>query len=267
VHGDQPTEGVEINMDFICNICGTQIMRCPIESIDRETPSCPHCHSSVRMRSIVHLLSTALYGHSMPLPLFPVNLGVVGVGLSDWLGYAEALVTTFNYTNTYYHQPPYLDILAPHGDRASTCDFVISTDVFEHVAPPVSRAFHGVFNLLKPGGYFILTVPFTNEPKTIEHFPELHDYRIIQFGDEYILVNRTVDGRRMLHDKLVFHGGPGTTLEMRIFCRQDLERHLADAGFTDIQFCGDDAPQWGILHREPWSLPILARRPIRGRSV
>ena len=249
-------------MDFICNICGNETTGCPVDNIDREIPSCLQCGSSVRFRSIVHLTSIALFGHSITLPQFSADPGIVGIGLSDWPGYAAPLAEKFDYTNTFFHQPPFLDIAEPAGDRAGTCDFVISTDVFEHVAPPVSRAFTGAFDLLKPGGHLILTVPFTNNPTTIEHFPDLHDYRTVQFGDDYVLVNRTKNGRYVLHENLVFHGGPGTTLEMRIFSGADLQRHLADAGFVDIRVSGEDVPQWGILHKQPWSLPILARKPL-----
>ena len=101
----------------------------------------------------------------------------------------------------------------------------------------------------------------TNEPTTAEHFPELHDYRLVQFGNDYVLVNRTADGRYTLHDKLSFHGGPGTTLEMRVFCRESLIRHLTEVGFSEMLVLGDDVPQWGILHKNPWSLPLLAQRP------
>lgn len=248
-------------MNFTCNVCGTEITDCPIDIIDREVSSCSHCLSSVRFRSVVHLLSMALFQRSTPLPLFPSDPAIKGLGMSDWPGYAEPLAEKFNYTNTYFHQPPFLDIAAPVVERALTCDFVISSEVFEHVTPPVTRAFHHTFELLKPGGYLILTVPFTNAPASAEHFPDLHDYRIIQFGEDYVLVNRTKDGRYVPHDKLCFHGGPGTTLEMRVLCRNDVIKHLTDAGFTDIQVFGDDVLQWGIVHRHPWSLPILARRP------
>ncbi len=250
-----------VHLNFTCNVCGTEIAECPIEIIDREVSSCSNCHSSVRFRSVVHLLSMGLFGRTIPLPRFPHDLTIKGLGMSDWPGYAEPLAKKFSYTNTYFHQPPFLDISAPVTERARTCDFVISTEVFEHVAPPVGRAFSHTFDLLKPGAHLILTVPFTNAPTTTEHFPDLHDYRIIQFGQDYVLVNRTKDGRYALHEKLCFHGGPGTTLEMRIFCMQDVIGHLTDAGFTDVQVFGDDVPQWGILHKHPWSLPILARRP------
>lgn len=248
-------------MDFVCNVCDQTVYDCPIERIDREVQSCPHCGSTVRMRSIVHLVSIGLFGRSFPLPQFPSNKNIVGLGMSEWDGYASWLSKKFSFTNTFFHCEPFFDVAAGAGARANTCDFVISTEVFEHVAPPVSRAFKGAFDLLKAGGHFIFTVPFTLKPETTEHFPELHDYRIIQFDNDYVLVNRTKDGRYMLHQNLIFHGGPGTTLEMRVFCQKDVEMYLREAGFQDIRILGDDVPEFGIIHKHPWSLPILASRP------
>jgi hypothetical protein len=259
--GPRTRNDLTMGLDFVCNVCGTKVADCPLDTIDREVPSCPSCGSTVRFRSIVHLLSLALFGHSMPLTGFPQDHSIVGLGLSDWGGYAGPLSEKFSYTNTYFHAPPYLDIAQPVDDRAMSCDFLISTEVFEHVAPPVSRAFRHAFDLLKPGGHLVLTVPFTNAAETVEHFPELHDYRIVQFGDDYVLVNRTADGRYTLHEKLCFHGGPGTTLEMRVLCRTDLIRQLSEAGFSKVHVMDDDAPEWGILHKNPWSLPLLAQRP------
>ena len=249
-------------LDFVCNVCGTEVFDCPLDVIDREIPSCPSCQSTVRFRSIVHLLSRALFDRSIPLVDFPRDRSIVGLGMSDWDGYAVGLAKKFSYSNTYFHTSPYLDISQPVGDRAGTCDFLISTEVFEHVVPPVARAFRHSFDLLKPGGHLVLTVPFTNESETSEHFPELHDYRIVQFDDDYVMVNRTAEGRYTLHENLRFHGGPGSTLEMRMFCRVDLIRQLSDAGFDAIQIMEDNVPEWGILHRVPWSLPVLAQRPI-----
>lgn len=248
-------------MDFQCNVCGTWAKEIPVELIDREISSCPHCLSSVRFRSIVHLVSLALFGRSIALPDFPSNQAIIGIGLSDWDGYAKPLAEKIGYTNTYYHQEPFFDICKPVTVRAQSCDFLISSEVFEHVAPPAQIAFQHAFDVLKPGGTLILTVPFTNEDRTREHFPELHDYTIAKLSDDYVLLNRKVDGELVHHENLVFHGGPGSTLEMRVYSREALKRHLADAGFVDVQFLDEDAPQWGILHKNPWSLPILARRP------
>lgn len=249
-------------MDFICNICATPVTGCPIERIDREVSSCPTYGSTVRSRCIIHLLSTALFGRSISLPDFPDDPSIIGIGLSDWLGFSETLARKIGYINTFSHQEPFFDISRPVAiERRHTCDFIISSDVFEHVAPPISNAFLSALELLKPNGHLILTVPFTLDAETIEHFPYLHDYRIVQFGDQFVVLNRTKDGRYMLHENPIFHGGPGTTLEMRLFCRSDLEKQLSAAGFSDIQVRNDDAPQWGIIHKCQWSLPIIAKRP------
>jgi hypothetical protein len=254
-------------VNFICNVCGTSVRDCPIEKIDREVQSCPHCGSTVRMRSIVHLLSVTLFGKSIPLPQFPEDKSIVGLGMSDWDGYAGPLATKFAYTNTFFHCEPFYDVGKGDRGRAGTCDFVISTEVFEHVAPPVDRAFGNAFELLKPGGHLIFTVPWTTKPQTEEHFPDLLDYRIVRFDGEFVLVNRTRHGSYELHQELIFHGGPGETLEMRVFCQSALKNHFARAGFADVQTVGSDVPEFGIIHKHPWSLPMLARRPTMAGSL
>lgn len=134
-------------------------------------------------------------------------------------------------------------------------------EVFEHVPPPVYRAFHGSFKLLKPGGLLVLTVPFTDIPKTKEHFPDLHQFKVVNLGEDYVLVNRTAEGRFELHNHLVFHGGPGSTLEMRIFSRADVVHLLEEAGFIEVQVHEESVPAWGIYSLHQWGLPITARRP------
>jgi SAM-dependent methyltransferase len=197
----------------------------------------------------------------MPLPQFPADKSIVGLGMSDWDGYAPTLTAKFAYTNTFFHCEPFYDVAVGDEVRSETCDFVISTEVFEHVAPPVDRAFTNAFDLLRPGGHLIFTVPWTTKSQTDEHFPRLHNYRIVSFDDDFVLVNRTVEGRYELHRDLVFHGGPGETLEMRVFCESELQTHFARAGFTDVRICAANVPEFGVIHKHPWSLPIVARRP------
>jgi hypothetical protein len=60
------------------------------------------------------------------------------------------------------------------------------------------------------------------------------------------------------YENLVFHGGPGTTLEMRVFSRAALERHFAEAGFRDVRFATEPCLRHGIVWKEPWSVPIVA---------
>jgi SAM-dependent methyltransferase len=249
-------------MDFVCNICSAAVRDCPDAHIGREVRSCPHCGSTVRFRAVVHVLSTVLFGRSMPLREFPTDKSIVGLGMSDWDAYALPLAAKLSYTNTFFHRQPFYDVATGDNARSGACDFVVATEVFEHVAPPIDRAFVNAFDLLKPGGHLVFTVPWTTSDETEEHFPELNDYRIIGFGDESVLVNRTRDARYQLHTNLVFHGGDGETLEMRIFCRAALESHFARAGFIDVRVHGEDFATFGIIHKEPFpSPPFVASKP------
>jgi SAM-dependent methyltransferase len=216
------------------------------------------CESTVRDRTIVHLLTSALIGHSAALPDLPQRRDLRGLGLSDSRTYARPLRRTFSYTNTYFHTRPKLDITNVADRHDATYDFIISSDVFEHVAPPVARAFSGARRLLKPGGVFVFSVPFSLDADTIEHFPDLHDYRVIESPAGWRLENRTADGRDQTFTGLVFHGGPGTTLEMRVFSRAGLEREFAAAGFSRMRVADEPFLKYGIAWPHPWSVPIVA---------
>lgn len=246
-------------MHFNCNIC-LAMNQVDDGQLGREEPACPGCGSNVRTRAVVHLLSEALFGISLPLPDFPTDKCIRGLGLSDWSGYAGPLAGKLDYTNTFFHQAPLLDICAVDDAWDDNYDFLVSSEVFEHVAPPASRAFAGARRLLKPGGVLILTVPFSTEAReTFEHFPSLHDYAIREVQGSHRLFNSRVDGTREEFTDLVFHGGPGSTLEMRLFTMQSLTGELERAGFTDVRIANEPRPDWGICWELPWSLPIVAR--------
>ena len=110
----------------------------------------------------------------------PVDKGIEGIGLSDADAYAVPLADKFDYANTFFHAEPRLDIAEADIERYGGCDFIVASDVFEHVAPPVSRAFENAHRLLKSGGKLIFTVPFTLEDATVEHFPDLFDWSIVE---------------------------------------------------------------------------------------
>jgi SAM-dependent methyltransferase len=245
---------------FKCNICGAT-SACRTGWLDRDAPTCTHCQSSVRFRSIVHLLTCELFGQSMTLADVPVLKEIKGLGMTDWAGYAEPLAARFSYVNTYYHQEPQFDITNPGPEHTGQYDFVISTEVFEHIQAPVARAFENAARLLKPNGFLILTVPYTGlEDETKEHFPGLHAYRIIQIEDQFVLVNRRPDGVVETFTDLVFHGGPGTTLEMRLFAEKELVDKLLAAGFREVVVLRESYPEFGVQLPQPWSRPMVARK-------
>jgi len=247
-------------LPFQCNVCGTFCKFAGVNSLNRETPSCSFCASNVRFRSLVLGLSESLFGSALTIPEFPVRKDIRGLGLSDWEPLAKGLCDHFDYISTYYHQEPHLDITDVPLNKHAQYDFVISSDVFEHVSPPVQRAFNGCSLLLKPKGLLLLTVPYHLGNETDEHFPELYDWTIGNLDGLPILINRTEDGREQVYQNLVFHGGPGQTIEMRVFGRMAIVNHLEAAGFTQIRFLDHSVPTFGVCWQEPHSVLITARK-------
>jgi SAM-dependent methyltransferase len=218
---------------FQCNIC-CSYGALPARQFHRELAPCSKCGAIVRFRGLMHALSLGLYARPIALPNFPKS-ALRGIGMTDSPCYANVLSQRLDYTNTYYHCEPRLDILHPETiERWKGLDFVISSDVLEHVPPPAQAAFDNVYEILKPGGLFVCTVPYMDSVATLEHFPSLNTYEVLAFQGSHVLVNRQRDGTLWARDDLTFHGGPGSTLEMRVFGRAALMHHLEAAGFEDI---------------------------------
>jgi len=242
---------------FTCNLCGTSNT---VETIPWETPTCSSCGSNVRIRAIIYMLALELFGEARLLPEFPRCENVKGFGMSDAQCYSTLLAEKTDYTNTFYDREPYLDITASHSDEHGTYDFILSSDVFEHVAPPVERAFEEAFRLLKPYGVLCITVPSVIADQTDEHYPDLYQYSVIELAGEHVLINRKKDRSLEVHDNLVFHGGIGATLEMRLFAQADLIRKLRGAGFSDVVLQMEPVERFGIVFDGPWSRPLVARK-------
>jgi SAM-dependent methyltransferase len=245
---------------FTCNLCGSA-NRIEVER-GHGYPNCSQCRSIARWRAVVYALSVALFGEGLFLSDFPHRPDLTGIGLSDDRRYAEGLAAKLTYRNTFFdHDTPRLDITRPPDDLRGTLDFLIASEVFEHVAPPVERAFAGAFELLKPGGVMILTVPSRHGGETEEHFPDLHEYRVVELNGRRALENVTVDGRRQRFENLHFHGGGGLTLEMRVFSHPSLLGQLRDAGFDPIIEWRGSHPEIGVPWAKPTNMPVTAHRP------
>jgi SAM-dependent methyltransferase len=242
---------------FRCNLCGTANAG-TLAALSREALTCAHCGSNVRFRAMAYLVTKEVLGRPMALPGMPVRKDIAGVGLSDAENYAKPLAEKFSYENTFYHTEPRLDIANVDASREGRYDFIIASDVFEHVEPPVARAFSNARRMLKPSGKLIFTVPFTLDDDTREHFPELFDWSLAEADGAWTLTNRTRDGRTQTFTDLVFHGGPGTTLEMRVFSRDALAREFAGAGFARVRIANEPYLPFGIHWPEPWSVPMVA---------
>jgi SAM-dependent methyltransferase len=243
-------------VSFLCNICGAHNQ---VEHFVTEPATCA-CGSNVRLRALIHLLSMELFGRSLELREFPRLKAIRGLGISDHACYAEILAEKFDYTNTFYDRVPRLDLTSVPPELGATYDFILAADVLEHIAPRVEAALDGICHLLKPTGFFGVTIYCNAADQMREHFPELNDFRLVRLGDSIILVNRRSDGGLELRDDLIFHGGPGSTLEIREFGITELKAKLLAGGFSEVRFLTEDIPELGIIFDHDVSQPLVAAK-------
>ena len=180
--------------------------------------------------------------------------------MSDHPTFARALGRRMTYTNTFYHQEPRLDVCAP-GDHAGRYDLVVCSEVFEHVPPPLEPAWRGLFQLLRPGGLLVFSVPYVAGGETREHYPELHRFDIVERDGGHVLRNVTAGGVEQEFGDLVFHGGPGETLELRLFGLDDVLASLAAAGFEDVRVRREPDVDHGVWWPGWDCWPVTGRRP------
>ncbi len=212
-----------------------------------------------------------LFGVSLPVTDFPRVKSLRGIGLSDSPEYADRLVERFDYRNTSQAREPRLDIANPPPEELGKYDFLLASEVFKHVMPPVEVAFQNAFRLLKPSGVLVLTVPYSTDPATAEHFTGIHQFGLAQVGDRVLLVNRSASGEVQVFDNLIFHfGGGGPSLEVREFSETGLKDALMAAGFSSVDIYSENYAPFGIVRAESWSLPVVARKgpfAFRGEAV
>lgn len=99
--------------------------------------------------------------------------------------------------------------------------------------------------MLRDGGKLVVSVP--THSVCAEHFPKLHNYEILETNDGFVLVNATSDGELQIFRQLRFHGGPGTTLEMRIHSEASVDACLKAAGFRSWKRYDPDVGRYGIF--------------------
>lgn len=246
-------------IEAVCPLCATPYTY-PIDAKTRERKLCPGCGASGRSAAVVHYVCRTIYGDDTPLLKQPKRKSARVVGLSDGPVYAKPFAEYFDYTNTFYHREPKLDIRDPAPQYRNCADVVVNSEVFEHVIGETQTAFDGALKLLKPGGTMVFSVPYSNKSGS-EHYPGLIDYTPRQREDGTWLADLVFDdGRQETDETPKFHGGPGLTLELRLFSRQRVIDELTAAGFTDIQIHDENLPQFGIQWPD-WSRMVTARAP------
>lgn len=215
-----------------CNICGWsgEFLR---PEMAREGMLCGNCASSSRLRAVVFWLGKVTGNEGVPLHTWPRNPSVAILESSARGSYPVMLDDKFDYYATEYdpgeiaggrHPRRFADFQELHY-ADETFDIVIASDVFEHVRDD-EAGYREIFRTLKPGGTFILTVPYTHtQPVTIR--------RVDTTGSEDV---------HILEPE--FHGGGGHTLTYRNYGR-DLLTRLGDRGFA-VAHAWTEIPALGI---------------------
>lgn len=220
-------------LKFRCNACGRRTSSLE-KRIARETPSCGWCGSNVRVRALIRSIGRELFGTLQPAPAWPEGDSRRGLGFSDPAVYAAHLARSTHYANSWFHTEPYRDLLQLSTFGGETFDYVVCSEVLEHVNQPVQMAIDNLFAILRPGGVLFLTVP-ARDGESTEHFPALTSYEVFQDeSGDWVLSGTTDDGAKYRATELLFHGGPGSVVEMRVCGRDTLHRSLTRAGFVDV---------------------------------
>lgn len=105
---------------------------------------CGKCNSTWRVRATALGALVGTGFDKAPSPELSPNWAWRGVGASDHMALAGALASKFDYTNSYYHRFPRLDLLNVSEEQRRQFGFVICSDVLEHVPPPADRALEGL---------------------------------------------------------------------------------------------------------------------------
>jgi SAM-dependent methyltransferase len=213
------------------------------------------------VRGLINALSTELFGVGLALTDFPRIKSMRGLGVSDSNLYALTLGNRFDYRNTFFDREPRFDVTEVDEADFGKYDFIVSSEVFEHVLPPVEKAFRNCRNLLGDTGILVFTMPYSIEPESLEHYPELHRFGFAEVAGETVLVNRTQTGAWQVFERPVFHRGiTGDSLEAREMNEDALKLTLVAAGFDEVLIYPATCPQFGIVQTETWSLPVVARK-------
>ncbi len=242
---------------FTCHICGHRNWNVRSD-FRRERADCICCQSNPRVRGQIALLSLTLYDRIMPILEFPRS-GKSIMSMSEFANVEQRLSLRENFINTWLHQEPFLDIVAKV-EEPEVHDIILSGEVFEHVKRPVETTFHNLAQLPVPGGVLVLSIPYANMEGTIEHFPPISSFQIDTVDGRRILRGTTATGEAFTAKNLVFHGGRGDVLPMRLFGKAHIERMLANHGFVDVRFLEEKLPEWGIIRNDLDSFPLVARK-------
>lgn len=208
-----------------CLFCGAVGL---LAAASRESICCPSCNVSWRADAcLVSVLEGLGYSNFDLIPR--PDLSRQGIGISDDWRVARVLSSIFSYTNTFVHRFPQLDITEPPAILHNSQEFIVCSDVLEHVYGRVERAIEGLYGMLKPGGFLVVSVP-TFGAAHQEFYPDALRIEVeggtVKWSD--------VNGRNHVNVDPEFHRGAGLTLVTRQFTDESLRESLGLFGFEKV---------------------------------
>ena len=153
-----------------CTVCGSYTFATITNDNLRENCYCRSCNSFNRQRQIAFVLCNAIDSKHINSLKDLTTVNHLSIYNTETSGTIHRYLSSLNgYFCSEYFGPQYLsgeiinnwmhqDLMAL-SFKDNQFDFVISTDVFEHIPEPYT-AHQEVFRVLKPGGRHIFTVPF-----------------------------------------------------------------------------------------------------------
>ena len=211
-----------------CAICGAAHKSKPVST---EEIGCESCSSTWRAQAICRAILCGLgYPEDANIRFINNDLSRVGLGISDDWRLARALSPLFAYTNSFLHQFPVVDICSPPQQAIGKFEFISCSDVLEHTPPPRSAALMGLYQMLKPTGFTVISVPLRKGFQFAEFYPELTTWR--HENDSVNWVDK--DGHEHVDRDPEFHGGEGLTVAFRQWTEEKLIEELKAVGFSEI---------------------------------
>jgi hypothetical protein len=98
----------------------------------------------------------------------------VGIGMSGTSIYADSIPRICSCKNYYYQQEPRLLVTDLSDWCSDPLDFVITSDVFEHLLYMVDVAFMNLRRLLKSSGVVVFSAPYNVYGATLGHFTDFN---------------------------------------------------------------------------------------------
>lgn len=137
-------------MRWSCILCGSA-HRGPALPAERDGIPCSGCGSAWLHRALGLVILKGLGLPIVPLSSLAPDLSRRGLGISDAFPLAAILGGRFDYTNSWYHRFPKVDLTSVPAELRAEFEFVVCSEVLEHVPPPVQTAMRGIAELLRPG--------------------------------------------------------------------------------------------------------------------